>query len=203
MADNKPISRVAIIGTGVIGASWTALFLAKGLQVVATDIAPNAEAALRKFVGTAWPALKQLGSRPERRSPTSTSTPCSRKPWLGSTSSRKTGPSALISSRSSTDSSISCSHPTLRRRGGFWHHLFGMDSKGGGHCGRGTVICVPRIRCSVRFSSRFAFVELARYLGRPHSFVRLVAVAYSASELWLGRVLSWSLANPAASPYSR
>jgi len=29
----------------VIGASWTVLFLAKGLQVVATDIAPNAEAA--------------------------------------------------------------------------------------------------------------------------------------------------------------
>src|SRR5262249_53954894 len=50
-----------IIGTGVIGASWTSLFLAKGLQVVATDIAPNAEAALRKFVETAWPALKRLG----------------------------------------------------------------------------------------------------------------------------------------------
>ena len=43
---NKPIRRIAIIGTGVIGASWTALFLAKGLQVVATDIAPNAAAAL-------------------------------------------------------------------------------------------------------------------------------------------------------------
>jgi len=61
MIDTKPIRRIAIIGTGVIGASWTALFLAKGLQVVATDIAPNAEAALRKFVETAWPALKRLG----------------------------------------------------------------------------------------------------------------------------------------------
>jgi 3-hydroxyacyl-CoA dehydrogenase len=61
MADNKPIRRIAIIGTGVIGASWTALFLAKGLQVVATDIAPNAEASLRKFVEAAWPALKRLG----------------------------------------------------------------------------------------------------------------------------------------------
>ena len=40
MTDTKPIRRIAIIGTGVIGASWTALFLAKGLQVVATDIAP-------------------------------------------------------------------------------------------------------------------------------------------------------------------
>ena len=37
MSDNKPIRRIAIIGTGVIGASWTALFLAKGLEVVATD----------------------------------------------------------------------------------------------------------------------------------------------------------------------
>jgi 3-hydroxyacyl-CoA dehydrogenase len=60
MTDTKPIRRVAIIGTGVIGASWTALFLAKGVQVVATDPAPNAEAALKKFVETAWPALKRL-----------------------------------------------------------------------------------------------------------------------------------------------
>jgi 3-hydroxyacyl-CoA dehydrogenase len=64
MSNNKPIRRIAIIGTGVIGASWTALYLAKGLQVVATDIAPNAEAALRKFVETAWPALKRLGLSP-------------------------------------------------------------------------------------------------------------------------------------------
>src|ERR1700693_4000727 len=64
MTDTKSIRRIAIIGTGVIGASWTALFLAKGLQVVATDVAPNAEAALRKFVETAWPALKRLGLSP-------------------------------------------------------------------------------------------------------------------------------------------
>ena len=36
MSQTKPIRRVAIIGTGVIGASWTALFLANGLEVVAT-----------------------------------------------------------------------------------------------------------------------------------------------------------------------
>src|SRR5215469_5854867 len=64
MTDTKPIRRIAIIGTGVIGASWTALFLAKGLQVVATDIAQNAEAALRKFVQNAWPALDRLGLSP-------------------------------------------------------------------------------------------------------------------------------------------
>src|SRR5580700_1712543 len=64
MTDTKPIRRIAIIGTGVIGASWSALFLAKGLEVKATDVAPNAEAALRRFVDAAWPALKRLGLSP-------------------------------------------------------------------------------------------------------------------------------------------
>ena len=61
---NRPIKRVAIIGTGVIGASWAALFLAKGLKVAATDVAPGAEKALRHFVEAAWPALEQLGLAP-------------------------------------------------------------------------------------------------------------------------------------------
>ena len=64
MSQQKPIRRVAVIGTGVIGASWTALFLANGLEVVATDVAPDAEAALRRFVATAWPALQRLGLAP-------------------------------------------------------------------------------------------------------------------------------------------
>src|SRR5258707_3662317 len=64
MSSNKPIRRVAIIGTGVIGASWTALFLAKGLDVIATDIAPDAETSLRRFVKAAWPALERLGLAP-------------------------------------------------------------------------------------------------------------------------------------------
>ena len=64
MSTNKPIRRIAIIGTGVIGASWTALFLAKGLDVVATDVAPDAETSLRRFVKAAWPALERLGLAP-------------------------------------------------------------------------------------------------------------------------------------------
>jgi 3-hydroxyacyl-CoA dehydrogenase len=40
------------------------LFLAKGLDVVATDIAPNAEASLKRFVDAAWPALERLGLVP-------------------------------------------------------------------------------------------------------------------------------------------
>ena len=61
---NQPVRRVAIIGTGVIGASWSALFLAKGLDVVATDVAPGAEEKLRAFVDAAWPALEELGLAP-------------------------------------------------------------------------------------------------------------------------------------------
>jgi|RhiMetdeSRZDD1v2_1073273.scaffolds.fasta_scaffold607595_2 3-hydroxyacyl-CoA dehydrogenase len=64
MSNNKPIRRVAIIGTGVIGASWTSLFLAKGLEVIATDIAPDAESSLRRFVKAAWPALERMGLAP-------------------------------------------------------------------------------------------------------------------------------------------
>ena len=47
------IKRVAVIGTGVIGASWTALFLAKGLNVVATDVAPGAQGRLKQYVDDA------------------------------------------------------------------------------------------------------------------------------------------------------
>jgi 3-hydroxyacyl-CoA dehydrogenase len=64
MSNTKPIRRVTFIDTGVIGASWAALYLAKGLEVAATDIAPNAEAALKRFVDAAWPALKRLGLAP-------------------------------------------------------------------------------------------------------------------------------------------
>lgn len=58
------IKRVAIIGTGVIGASWAALFLAKGLDVAATDVAPGAEKRLRDYIDAAWPALTDLGLAP-------------------------------------------------------------------------------------------------------------------------------------------
>jgi 3-hydroxyacyl-CoA dehydrogenase/sugar lactone lactonase YvrE len=55
------VQRVAIVGTGVIGASWAAYFLARGLDVVATDPAPNAELNLRRYVDDAWPALANAG----------------------------------------------------------------------------------------------------------------------------------------------
>jgi len=61
MAKNKEIRNVAIVGTGVIGASWAALYLARGLSVVATDPAPNAEANLRKYIDAAWKDLTVIG----------------------------------------------------------------------------------------------------------------------------------------------
>jgi 3-hydroxyacyl-CoA dehydrogenase len=33
MTDTKPIRSIAVVGTGVIGASWTALFLANGRAI--------------------------------------------------------------------------------------------------------------------------------------------------------------------------
>jgi 3-hydroxyacyl-CoA dehydrogenase len=44
------IRRVAVVGTGLIGSSWAACFLAHGLDVTATDPAPGAEDALRRRV---------------------------------------------------------------------------------------------------------------------------------------------------------
>ena len=64
MSYNKPIHRIAIVGTGVIGASWAAQYLARGFDVVATDPAPNAEANLRKYVDGAWKQLTAIGLTP-------------------------------------------------------------------------------------------------------------------------------------------
>lgn len=49
------------LGAGVIGASWTALFLAAGKSVAVYDIDPAAEANVRRYVETAWPSLVELG----------------------------------------------------------------------------------------------------------------------------------------------
>jgi len=64
MSYNKPIKQIAIVGTGVIGASWAAYYLARGFNVVATDPAPNAEVNLRKYVDEAWELLTAAGLSP-------------------------------------------------------------------------------------------------------------------------------------------
>jgi carnitine 3-dehydrogenase len=55
------MTRVAVVATGVIGASWAALFLSRGLDVVATDPAPEAGDKLREAVTAVWPVLSQVG----------------------------------------------------------------------------------------------------------------------------------------------
>lgn len=64
MNGNKEIRKITVIGTGAIGASWAALYLARGFNVVATDPAPNAEANLRRFIDAAWKDLSVLGLWP-------------------------------------------------------------------------------------------------------------------------------------------
>ena len=64
MSLNQPVRRIAIVGTGVIGASWAAYYLARGIDVVATDPGPQAEANLRKYVDDAWPLLTEVGLSP-------------------------------------------------------------------------------------------------------------------------------------------
>lgn len=61
------VTRVAALGGGVIGQSWTALFLAAGKSVALFDPDPAAEARVRRAVEAAWPALVELGvaTRPE------------------------------------------------------------------------------------------------------------------------------------------
>jgi 3-hydroxyacyl-CoA dehydrogenase len=51
------INTVGVIGTGVIGASWTALFLARGLKVIVTDPAPGADGKLRDYLLKHWSAI--------------------------------------------------------------------------------------------------------------------------------------------------
>jgi 3-hydroxyacyl-CoA dehydrogenase len=64
IAINRAVRRIAVVGTGVIGASWSAQYLARGFDVVATDPAPNAEANLRKYVDDAWKVLTSIGLSP-------------------------------------------------------------------------------------------------------------------------------------------
>ena len=57
----NPIQHVAIVGTGVIGSSWATVFLARGLDVTASDPAPGADATLRRTVEAQWLAMEQIG----------------------------------------------------------------------------------------------------------------------------------------------
>ncbi|WP_281978850.1 3-hydroxyacyl-CoA dehydrogenase NAD-binding domain-containing protein [Pseudorhizobium flavum] len=55
----QDIKSVTVVGTGTIGASWTCLFLAHGLDVVATDIREGAAKELEVSVERCWSSLPQ------------------------------------------------------------------------------------------------------------------------------------------------
>ncbi|HEX8909900.1 MAG TPA: 3-hydroxyacyl-CoA dehydrogenase NAD-binding domain-containing protein, partial [Anaeromyxobacteraceae bacterium] len=56
------IRKVAVIGTGVIGASWATHFLARGLEVTASDPDSAAEGRLRALVAQQWRGASRLGA---------------------------------------------------------------------------------------------------------------------------------------------
>lgn len=55
------LKRAAVLGCGVIGSSWVALFLAGGFEVDAFDPAPDAERRLLEYIENCWPTLSALG----------------------------------------------------------------------------------------------------------------------------------------------
>jgi len=63
------MSRIAIIGTGVIGSSWAALFAAHGHEVSASDPRPDAADELRRAVEQCWPSLERQGRVTDAGSP--------------------------------------------------------------------------------------------------------------------------------------
>jgi 3-hydroxyacyl-CoA dehydrogenase len=64
MTLDKPMRRIAIVGTGLIGSSWAALYLGRGFDVIATNPHPNAEFRFRKSIELAWNDLTASGLSP-------------------------------------------------------------------------------------------------------------------------------------------
>lgn len=71
MPQAPSVEVVGVVGAGVIGASWSALLLAAGMEVDCFDPAPEAENTTRDYIERAWPALQALnrvrpGASPDR-----------------------------------------------------------------------------------------------------------------------------------------
>lgn len=61
------ITKTAVLGAGVIGASWTALFLAAGKDVNVFDVSLTTREDVEGYVAKAWPTLIELGLATEGR----------------------------------------------------------------------------------------------------------------------------------------
>jgi len=60
-AEGRPINKAAVVGAGLIGSRWAALFLAAGLEVTIAVRSASREAAILDDIASAWPALRRLG----------------------------------------------------------------------------------------------------------------------------------------------
>jgi carnitine 3-dehydrogenase len=60
------IKTVGIAGTGLIGAGWAARLLIRGVNVIAYDVSPTAEAKLKAQIKTAWPSMESLLGKPKK-----------------------------------------------------------------------------------------------------------------------------------------
>ncbi|MCB5363789.1 3-hydroxyacyl-CoA dehydrogenase [Pusillimonas sp. CC-YST705] len=60
----EQVKSVGMVGTGSVGASWAALFLAQGLSVYAYNPDPDAERLARAFIQEAWPSVLALCELP-------------------------------------------------------------------------------------------------------------------------------------------
>ncbi len=116
MSVTKPVRRVAIVGTGVIGASWAALYLAHGFNVVSSDPAPNAEANLRQYIDAAWKDLTVLGLSPKASRDRLEFIPDMKKALSNADFVQENGPEDSIIASSSSGLTMSvmqsaCNHP--------------------------------------------------------------------------------------------
>ena len=57
----REIEKIGVVGCGLIGMSWTSLFLAQGYKVQIVEPNKDNQQALQPFIEEAWPLLTQLG----------------------------------------------------------------------------------------------------------------------------------------------
>ena len=60
-SDPDGVTRVAILGAGLIGSGWAACFLGRGIEVLAIDPAPLAADRMRDQIASMAPVLEELG----------------------------------------------------------------------------------------------------------------------------------------------
>ncbi len=87
MASDRPIRRVAIVGTGAVGARWAAFYLARGFDVIATDPEPGA--------GLAISAIQSACGHPERCVTAHSMDPPHLMPLVEIAAGEKTSPQAV------------------------------------------------------------------------------------------------------------